>query len=431
MAGDTAHRRESPGAGAGDAGGGIGKILENGSTFDLPSTGTQLPADEYQRFEDAETGASVHRLSQSEGPNHGLFFLTSSFRPNHADQIAFVTHRAGFAQLCLFDLAQGCATVLTDRPDVHAFSPAFSVDGSRLYFTTRAGSICSVEPDTLATHEHARLEGAGLGECALSSDGRWLVSAFKREGRHGLVLLDLDRETSDVILEGEMKLLHPQFQPADPQRIIVAGDPAPRLWTLRRDGTGLECLYENTPNEFIVHESFLGRTDDLIFAVWPYRLARMNVHERRMRTILEINAWHMASDASGEVIVSDTARPDRGLLLIDPATGARETLCQPGASCQGTQWDKDHPAGPEVWAALREQTAGDLSWMEMKADHVYGPQSTHPHPAFDHAARRVSFTSDRTGSPELYVVEAAPFIDRLKTRVRQHPGTGAGATNAD
>ena len=43
----------------------------------------------------------------------------------------------------------------------------------------------------------------------------------------------------------------------------------------------------------------------------------------------------------------------------------------------------------------------------MKVDNVYGPQWTHPHPAFDDAGARVVFTSDRTGTPQMYVVDVS------------------------
>ena len=376
--------------------------------------GTQIPPSHIV-FEDEHTGARVHRLTAGEMTCHTFFFLTSSFRPGRPNQVGYVMHSDAGPQVCLFDFETGGATVLTERERIHPFSPSFDVSGDRVFYTTRDSAVCCVELETRAEHTLTRLDGAGLGECALSCDGRWLVTAFHREGRHGLLVLNLITGESEEILErDDLKVLHPQFHPTDPMTIIYAGDPAPRLWAVRRDGSDHRCLYRNRQDQFIVHESFLGGGgDELIFAIWPHELARMNMTGNAPRPLVKINAWHMVSDATGRVIVSDTTRPDRGLLLIDPATGEYEPLCYPNATCQGTQWAKDHPAGPEVWAALREEAGADLSWMEMQADHVYGPQWTHPHPAFDHQGERVSFTSDRTGTPQVYVVEAQPLIERL------------------
>lgn len=376
--------------------------------------GTRITG-EYTVEKDDATGATVERITSGGGGNHAFFFLVSSFRPNHPGQLGFVTHRSGCPQICLFDFPTNSARVLTDHPGLLPYSPVFSHDGAQIHHTTRGGEVRSVAVETGKATTLAMLEDAGLGECALSADGNRMVVPFKRGPMHGLLLLDLAAGSSEVVLEQEMKIIHPQFHPTNVDQILFAGDPYPRLWTfdLRRGRS--ECLYRNGPDEFIVHESFLGNSEDLIFAVWPRQLARMNIHNRQMRTIARINAWHMRGHPGGDVIISDTAHPDRGLLLIDPDTGTHVVVCHPGASCKGTQWEKDHPAGAEVWAALREQGGKDLSWMEMKVDHVYGPQTTHPHPAFDHEGRRVSFTSDRSGAPEVYVVDTLPFQEMLKS----------------
>jgi hypothetical protein len=59
----------------------------------------------------------------------------------------------------------------------------------------------------------------------------------------------------------------------------------------------------------------------------------------------------------------------------------------------------------EDWAAARSERKGALSWMEMPADTVYGPQWTHPHPSFSPDEKLAAYTSDVSGYPQVYVVE--------------------------
>ena len=75
-------------------------------------------------------------------------------------------------------------------------------------------------------------------------------------------------------------MIHPQFHPLDPEWIEFAGDPAPRMHRVRRDGTGMECLYEHGNDEFIVHETFLGATGDLVFTVSHTAVATVAAIER-------------------------------------------------------------------------------------------------------------------------------------------------------
>lgn len=366
--------------------------------------GSPLP-DQPATFSDPETGAQIHQLSNHQSINHSFFFLNSSFRPGAPRQVGFVTHRDKSPQLCLFDFETGVSTCQSEAQDLLPFSPAFSRDGKHLFYSTRRGEVRQIDLDSLEDERLAALEEAALGECGPSPDGQFLVTACKRGNHHGLLLVDIEQRDASIIFERPEKIIHPQFHRANPDIIEYAGDPLPRLWSIRRDGSENRCLYENDRHEFIVHESFLGTSDELIFAVWPHRLARMNIHERKPETILELNAWHMVSTGDGSRIVSDTNHPDRGLLLIDPATGEYDTLCHPKSSNGGTHWREDFAAGPEVFSGIRGADGKSLSWMEMKVDNVYGPQWTHPHPAFDATGTRVVYTSDCSGTPQVYVVD--------------------------
>jgi len=170
---------------------------------------------------------------------------------------------------------------------------------------------------------------------------------------------------------------------------------------VRRDGSGLECLYEHGNDEFLVHETFLGATGDLVFTVWPRALCRMDWTTREIRTITEYNAWHIAPDRAGRRILCDTNHPDEGLQIIDAATGAGRHLCDSLSSNQGSQWKKSCYAMAEDFRHARET----LSWMESAGDTVYGPQHTHPHPSWSNGEAMVAFASDRTGVTQVYVAE--------------------------
>lgn len=367
--------------------------------------------DEYEVSTDTRTGATIHQLTNHPSTNHGLFgVLYPSFRPGSGGdrpEVALIAHRAGFPQLCLFDFATKSMRVLTEGEGLQAFSPSFSPDGRFIYYSTQPGEIRRVAVDSLADEVLFSQPQSNLGDCSLSHDGQFVVTCCKEDNSFGLIIVDTEQQTGKVVFQTDLQILHPQFHPRDSNIIVYAGNPNPRLWTIRRDGSNNECLYKNAWNEFIVHESFLGTSDDLIFTVWPRQLVRFNIHERKLRTIADINAWHMVSNRDGSVIVADTNHPDRGLLLIDSISGQFETLCYPNASCHGSQWKFDHPATAEAWAATPDVAtdARVLSWMEMKVDTVYGPQWTHPHPSFDDTGRWVAYTSDVSGESQVYVVQ--------------------------
>ena len=272
-------------------------------------------------------------------------------------------------------------------------------------FFVRKDSIWEIEFDSLEERLVAKFDGQ-LGECSLTADGRRFVAACRGSAGWGIVTGSIDGSESRF-LPFPRTIIHPQFSPVDRDWIEFAADPAPRMHRVRPDGSSLECLYEHDNDEFVVHETFLGNTGDLVFTVWPKALKRMSWTTREISTIAEFNAWHITPNRDGTKVLCDTNHPDTGLQLVDVGTGARETICLSKASSQGSQWLRSRYALAEDWeaAAATAEKKKALSWMEMQGDTVYGPQWTHPHPSFSPDETMVAFASDQSGHTQVYVVE--------------------------
>jgi oligogalacturonide lyase len=335
----------------------------------------------------------------TDGPhiNHPTYFLQSSFFPGDREMF-FTSYRTGDAQLFEISLDTGKTRQLTSGAPIHPYSPALHPDGERIV-VTRGGDLWWVHRKTL---EQSRIltSSGQLGECSISADGMWLTAAYKMGGENGLVVCRFDGSSANSI-RFPRTVIHPQFHPIDTEWIEFSGDPAPRMHRVRLDGTGMECLYEHGNDEFLVHETFLGRTGDLVFTVWPRALCRMDWTTRAIRTITEYNAWHIAPDRAGRRVLCDTNHPDEGLQFIDVETGARTKLCDSLSSNQGSQWRKSCYALGADFQHARET----LSWMESAGDTIYGPQHTHPHPSWSNDEKMVTFASDRTGVTQVYVCE--------------------------
>jgi oligogalacturonide lyase len=352
-------------------------------------------------YTDRATGAAVRQLTEHPSINHPTYFLQSSFTPG-GEALVFTSYRSGSAQLFEASFPEGEIRQLTEGPAIHPFSPAIHPGGERIFFV-RGGGIWEIDRTTLAERSIAEFPGAQLGECSPGAGGEWLTAAIKQGSSCGIVTGRADGSGWRVI-PFPRTVIHPQFHPLDPDWIEFSGDPAPRMHRVRRDGSGLECLYEHGNDEFIVHETFLGNTGDLVFTVWPESLRRMDWTTREIRTITEFNAWHITPNRAGTRVLCDTNHPDEGIFLIDAATGERRRVCLSESSNQGTQWKTSRYAlGADFAAAQSGAKTGALSWMEVATDSVYGPQWTHPHPSFSADEQWITFASDRTGTTQVYV----------------------------
>jgi oligogalacturonide lyase len=362
--------------------------------------------DESHELRDPQTGRRVIQVTDHPSINHNLYFLTSSLTADEGS-LLLCSYRSGTPQFYRAAFPAGEIRQLTSEEGVNGYSGILSADGRELYFTAggtvRAVGLAGEEPRVLA-----EFPGGQLGECSLSPDGQWLVTAIRQAGRAGLAVASTDGSTSEVILRLDRTVIHPQFHPADPSLILYAQDPAPRIWTVRRDGTENTCLYEHGNDEFLVHETFLGESgQELIVVHWPYALRRFHLGRREFCDVARFNAWHIAASRDGRRVLCDTVHPDIGLQLVDVEAGEHQTLCLPRSSCRGSQWTKGRYALAEDFAAARQaaEREASLSWMEMKTDTVYGPQWTHPHPSFSPSERWVVYTSDSSGHPQVYAVE--------------------------
>jgi oligogalacturonide lyase len=351
-------------------------------------------------YRDRATGAQIWQVTEGPAINHPAYFLQSSFFPGGREMF-FTSYRTGSAQLFEASLDTGDSRQITSGQAIHPFSAALYPDGETLVFT-RGGGLWAIHRRSLTERSIAGYGGAQLGECSISRDGEWLTAAFKEGAQCGLVAGRFDGTGWQTILFPRT-VIHPQFHPLEPEWIEFAGDPAPRMHRVRRDGTGLECLYRHGNDEFLVHETFLGNSGDLVFTIWPRALCRMDWTTREISTIVNYNAWHIAPDRRGERVLCDTNHPDEGLQIIDATTGARRQLCLSESSNQGSQWRHSRYALAEDFARARNE----LSWMEAAGDTVYGPQWTHPHPSWSTDESKVAFASDRTGTTQVYVVEVS------------------------
>ena len=204
----------------------------------------------------------VRQITDGPAISHPSYFLQSSFFPG-GKSMFFTSYRSGNAQLWKISLETNETRQLTHGAPIHPYSPALHPNGKDL-IVTRGGSLWTV---SLHNKGSDRLIfeaiGAELGECSISPDGEWLTAAYKRGNESGLIVGRFDGSGWHAI-PFPRTVIHPQFHPLDPTWIEFAGDPAPRMHRVRRDGTGLACLYQHGNDEFIVHETFLRSTGDIV-----------------------------------------------------------------------------------------------------------------------------------------------------------------------
>ncbi len=352
--------------------------------------------------------SAPRRITRGDTIHHHFYFTNSSWSSD-SRYLYFVAYDGPNPNLFRADLSSGePARIerLTERNDINPFSAAADDQDEYIYFTG-GRSIFALSLKSGRSEEIAHFPNGFPSNCSVSSDGRWVATSVRYGGRHKLVAVDRRDGSVKTVLEAERAIGHVQFSRSAPYQILYSGPPEQRIWVVGLDGTGDRLLYEQDPADWIVHESWLG-SDKVIFTHWPYALMGVHVKTGEVWEVAKINAWHACADRSGRAIVFDTVHPDRGLQLLDVERGTWRTLCEPKSSSLGFQWRGTTPApnAPADQSIFRDVLPGMPPPALDRSESTYGPQWTHPHPAFSPDGRLVVYTSDTEGFPHVYVTEA-------------------------
>ena len=94
------------------------------------------------------------------------------------------------------------------------------------------------------------------------------------------MIIDTENGEGKSILEAN-SISHMQFCPDDEEQIFYAGPLTDRVWTIRLDGSGNQRVYEKKPQEWITHESWLPKTNEIAFVDWPNGMRAINIHTKK------------------------------------------------------------------------------------------------------------------------------------------------------
>lgn len=344
-------------------------------------------------------------MTQGDTIHHHFYFTNSSWSPS-GEHLYVVGYDGPDPNLFAIETRRPQVLErLTERNDMNPFSPAADPKGSAIYFTG-GRNLYRLDLASGRTDELAAFSGGFPSNCSVSSDGEWVATSIRYPGHCRLIAVRVTDGTTHTLVEAERAIGHVQFSPVAPYRILYSGPPEARIWLVDLDGSNDRLIYDQHPSDWIVHESWLGRSGEVIFSHWPDGLFAVDPATGATRTLTRLNAWHACADPKGRTIVFDTVHPDRGLQLLDVDTRECRQLCEPKSSNLGSQWQFRVPA-PTAAAdpsIFRDVLAGEPSPPLDRSESTYGPQWTHPHPAFSPDGRYVVYTSDETGTPQVYVV---------------------------
>ena len=372
-------------------------IISLSTIFFLSITScNQKPADqsiEWIKEKDAKTGREVWQITSHDSVSEACYFEAQAFTADDK-YVVFSSKRTGEWQFYRCDLASGAIKQLTSVSNL-SLRYTMHPDGKRIFYID-GKALCAIDVSDLSTDTLMDLTGSGLKEPKIANsftaDGRYALINSPSDSGMSIYRADLISETMEHVLTWTGgRFSHALINPAYPHLVTFVPypdtqndmslpmDQRARTWIANMN-TGEIKQFLTCPYGFrATHESWSPDGERFFFFKksvpgWmPVSIASISKEGddwQEYYTNDTIRLGHGRASDDGKWFISDGQDPGYNpLVLLNLETGDTEFLC---------------------WA--------DASIKEGHSAHA------HVHPSFSSSGKYVTYTSDKTGIPQVYVV---------------------------
>jgi oligogalacturonide lyase len=381
--------------------------MAKGDTFQL----------KFHDFTDPVTGVRVTRLTPPDVTCHRNYFYQKCFT-NDGKKLMFGGWFDNNWNNFLLDLDTQVATQITEGAGNNTFGCFLSPDDKTFYYRLGAKEMRKVDLATLKEETYYTVPDGwkGYGTWASNSDCTKLAGIEVAEGdllplttweqfaeqfhmkpRCRLIIVDIAKGTSEVLIDEKMWMGHPIYRPFDDKTVAFCHEGPhdlvdSRMWLINEDGTNQRKVKDHEAGEACTHEFWVpdgskmmyvsykkGSSDRWICVVDPVTLKNEAV-------LTMPPCSHLYSNYDGSLAVGDG--------------------CDTPPDVQDTA-SHQHENDPFLYLFdLKNKTTKKIcqhnsSWKVYRNDR----QVTHPHPGFTPDNKRVLFTSDFEGEPAVYLAD--------------------------
>ena len=348
---------------------------------------------EWIKENDERTGREVWQITSHDSASEACYFEAQAFTADDK-YLVFSSKRTGKWQFYRCDLETGAIKQLTSVNKIHRYY-TMHPDGKRVFYVDGT-VLCDVDVYDLRTDTLMDLGGFGLKKPqfanSFSADGRYTLLNSPSDSGMSIYRVDLSTKLMKHVLTLKGKRYsHAQINPVYPHLVTFVPSPdtqndmslpmdkRARSWIANME-TGEVKQFLTCPYGFrATHESWSPDGERFYFYKktvpgWlPVTIASINKDGddwKEHYTNDTIRLGHGRPGNDGKWFISDGQDPGYNpLLLLNLETGVPEFL----------------------------------SWADASIRDGHSAQA-HVHPSFSMSGKYVTYTSDKTGVPQVYVV---------------------------
>jgi Tol biopolymer transport system component len=347
---------------------------------------------EWIKENDARTGREVWQITSHDSASEACYFEAQAFTADDKYMV-FSSKRTGEWQFYRCNLETGALKQLTSVRDL-SLRYTMHPDGKRIFYID-GNALCAINVYDLSTDTLMDLNESGLTNPQIansfSADGKYALVNSRSDSGMSIYRAGLSSGKMEHVLTWGGRYSHALINPCYPHLITFVPypdtqndmslpmDQRARTWIANME-TGEVKQFLTCPYGFrATHESWSADGERFFFYKksvpgWmPVSIASISKSGddwQEYYTSDSIRLGHGRASEDGKWFISDGQDPDYNpLILLNLESGEPAFLC---------------------WA--------DASIREGHSAHA------HVHPSFSSSGRFITYTSDKTGTPQVYVV---------------------------
>ena len=357
------------------------------------SVGRVFPS-EKTMVDNKEFGFEVVQWT-TKGNNNHLYFNVESFID--AEHCIIVSDRSGGRNLFKLNLVSGSMTQLTDDGSVHGI---WHIPQLRTVWFLSKNSLRALNTSTNELRIIHQFDTLRPGSFAVTFDGAYLVFAANKHpgfsanhstGPYALFRMDLrSKEILQISPDLGFIIGHVQTNPTDPTKVSYC-------WqhVYRENGSG---TVGNTPNR--IWWNAIDGTDGGPVGTQEFGLHRTHEFWCPDGKSIGYSARYLFGPNKGKQYIGIISADGKENVMMEANVGAAHSQM----FSDGKHWVSDLYNGSNLVLFTIEGKRIAKTDVLFRHDSSWGEQSTHPHPHFSPDGKYILFTTDKTGSSQVYTV---------------------------
>ncbi|MBN2088855.1 PD40 domain-containing protein [candidate division KSB1 bacterium] len=349
---------------------------------------------EWVKYRDSLTQHEVWQITAHDSPSVAVYFERQAFTKDDKYMV-FSSKRSGDWQLYRADMTTGEIVVISEKQGIHPYRFTIHPDGEHIWYVYNQvlykNSVALLDEQVVFDFHNTFSQSIGFSS-SFTADARYTLITTESDSGPSIYRVNLETGAIEHVITWTIESLsHPLICPTNPDLITFVPNPDTQndmtLPMEKRARTWIVNMQTKEVKQFLTMPYGFRATHE----TWSWDGQRFFFFKKTQPGWIPVSICSIDQNGDNlqEYYVHPEIRLGHGISTID-----RKWFVTDG---------QDPHHNPLILINLENGMAKYICWPD--ASIIEGhPKFAHVHPSISMSGRFLCYTSDRTGTPQVYVV---------------------------